>query len=163
MKHNVLFRVFTTSIILFGFFIIYEAVQMFSAETSLTSVLFFALLSLLAESMVIQVNEKKYVSLGFAIGLAAILIFDPYTAAAVNFLGTFFSIYYSEGKYHHIFNSSVYKRLFNGSAYAIGSLVAGNAYQMSHSVLPAFTVAGFGIVNTSNANSVSPAGSLNET
>ncbi|SCZ80553.1 HD-GYP domain-containing protein [Acidaminobacter hydrogenoformans] len=147
MKHNNIFRIFTTFIILFGFLIIFEAVQMISAETKLTSVLFFALLSLLAESMVIQVNDKKYVSLGFAIGLAAILIFDPYIAAAVNFLGTFFSIYYSEGKYHHIFNSSVYKRLFNGSAYAIGSLVAGNAYQMSHSVLPAFTVAGFGIVS----------------
>ncbi len=146
MKQNVGLRVFTSLIILFGFFIIFEAIQMISAETKVTSVLFFALLSFVADSMIVQVTEKKYVSLGFAIGLAAILLFDPFTAAAINFLGTFFSVFYSDGKYQHIFNSSLYKRLFNGSAYAIGSLVAGNAYLLSHTVLPSLTVSSFGII-----------------
>lgn len=146
MKQNVGLRIFTSLIILFGFFIIFEAIQMISAETKVTSVLFFALLSFVADSMIVQVTEKKYVSLGFAIGLAAILLFDPFTAAAINFLGTFFSVFYSDGKYQHIFNSSLYKRLFNGSAYAIGSLVAGNAYLLSHTVLPSLTVSSFGII-----------------
>jgi putative nucleotidyltransferase with HDIG domain len=145
MKQNIALKIFTSSIILFGFLIIYEAILKISTEPSVTSVLFFALLSFVADSLIIQVNEKKYVSLGFAIGLAAILLFDPFTAGAINFFGTFFSVYYSDGKYHHLFNSSIYKRLFNGSAYAIGALVAGYAYAMSHNILPSLTVSSFGI------------------
>ena len=146
MKQNIGLRVFTSLVILLGFFTIFKAIQMIGAETRLTSVLFFALLSFIADSLIIQINEKKYVSLGFAIGLAAILLFDPYTAAAINFTGTFFSVFYTDGKYYHIFNSSIYKRLFNGSAYAVGSLVAGGAYAMSRTILPSLTVASFSIV-----------------
>jgi putative nucleotidyltransferase with HDIG domain len=145
MKQNVRLRLYTTFIILFGFFILFEATLKLGAEPSVTSVLFFVFLQFVADSFIIQISEKKYVSLGFAIGLAAILIFGPFTAAAINFLGTFLSVYYSEGKYNHLFNTSVYKRLFNGSAYAIGSFVAGSALAATHNMFPAFTISGFGI------------------
>lgn len=93
------------------------------------SIIFFVLLSIISESFIIQITEDKYISTGFAVGLAGILTFSPLLAAVIIFLGTTLKIYYEEGHYYHLFNSSVYKRIFNGCAYAIGAFVSGTVYQ----------------------------------
>ncbi len=74
--------------------------------------LFFVVLSAIAESMIIPLGDNSYVSIGFAIGMAAILLFDPFIAAVVLTLGTMLKIYSEDGELKHIFNTSFYKRYF---------------------------------------------------
>lgn len=98
--------------------------------------LFFVVLSAISESLIIPLGENSYVSIGFAIGMAAILIFDPWIAAVVLTLGTLFSVPRRDGKIQHIFNSSFYKRYFNGSAYAISALAGGTANSFLSQLAP---------------------------
>lgn len=94
------------------------------------SIIFFVLLSIISESYIIQITEDKYISTGFAVGLAGILTFSPPIAAIIIFLGTLLKIYSEDGVYYHLLNSSVYKRVFNGCAYAIGAFIAGSVYEL---------------------------------
>jgi putative nucleotidyltransferase with HDIG domain len=94
------------------------------------SVIFFIALSVISESFVIQVSKDKYISMGFAVGLAAILTFSPSVAAIIAFLGSLLKIYSKEDSYYHLLNSSVSKRIFNGAVYAIGAWISGSVYQV---------------------------------
>lgn len=91
--------------------------------------IYFVILSVIAESYIIQVSEGKYISIGFAVGLAGILVFDPSIAASIIFLGTLLRIYNEEGVIYHVFNSSAKRRLFTSSAYAISACTASLSYQ----------------------------------
>lgn len=91
--------------------------------------IYFSILSVTAESYIIQVSEGKYISIGFAVGLAGILVFDPSIAASIIFLGTLLRVYNEEGVIYHVFNSSIRRRLFTSSAYAISAFMASLLYQ----------------------------------
>ena len=90
--------------------------------------LYFILLAVLTESLSITTGEGMYISLGFAIGLAVMLVVHPIYVPLVLFVGTVFRIENVDGKRYHLFNSSLYKRIFNGSAYAICAFFASSAY-----------------------------------
>ncbi|WP_430883963.1 HD-GYP domain-containing protein [Fusibacter sp. JL216-2] len=113
--------------------------------------LFFVVLSAIAESMIIPLGDNSYVSIGFAIGMAAILLFDPFIAAVVLTLGTMLKIYSEDGELKHIFNTSFYKRYFNGSAYAISALAGGVAGKFFTQIAPTpsfIDLSVFGILGT---------------
>lgn len=92
------------------------------------SVIFFIVLSIISESFVIQVTKDKLISMGFAVGLAAILTFTPTVAGVIVFLGSLLKVYADEETRYHLFNSSLRQRLFNGSISASGALVSGMIY-----------------------------------
>ncbi len=92
------------------------------------SVIFFIALSIISESFVIQVSKDKLISMGFAVGLAAILTFSPTVAGVIVFLGCLLKVYADEETRYHLFNSSLRQRLFNGSISASGALVSGMIY-----------------------------------
>jgi len=98
--------------------------------------LFFVALSAVAESLIIPLGDSSYVSIGFSIGMAAILYFDPWIAAVVLTLGTMLKVYKENGAFQHILNTSFYKRYFNGSAYALSALAGGIVNQGLSSVAP---------------------------
>lgn len=98
--------------------------------------LFFVVLSAIAESLIIPLGDNSYVSIGFAIGMAAILLFDPWIAAVVLTLGTLLKVYTEDGELKHILNTSFYKRYFNGSAYALSALAGGVANQFLSNLAP---------------------------
>lgn len=148
MVKNRALTTYTSLIICIGIFIVSLSFLKLSGETGIAPMLFFAFLTFLADSFTIELNEGKYISLGFAVGLAALLLFGPYTSAIVNFSATMLSVYYRDGKYNHVFNTSIYKRLFNGSAYAISSLVAGKAYILLEQVAPTMYATGLNIPGT---------------
>ncbi|PLX34566.1 MAG: hypothetical protein C0604_01455, partial [Clostridiales bacterium] len=50
--------------------------------------LYFVFLAVLTESMPIIINKSTFISLGFAIGLASMLLFDPLVVPMVIALGT---------------------------------------------------------------------------
>lgn len=90
--------------------------------------MYFILLAVLTESLSITTGNGMYISLGFAMGLAVMLIVHPVYVPVVLFVGTVFRIENVDGVRYHIFNSSLYKRVFNGSAYAICALLASSTY-----------------------------------
>ena len=90
-------------------------------------------------------ENDSSITIGFAIGLAAIIIFDSYVAAVIIFIGSFISIYEQDGKLMHILNSSIYKRAFNASNHAITALISANIYLLSTKYLSA-EVAGLNIL-----------------
>ena len=98
--------------------------------------LFFVVLSAIAESLIIPMGDNSYVSIGFAIGMTAILLFDPWIAAVILTLGTMLKIYKEDGESKHIFNTSFYKRYFNGSAYALSALGGGVANRVLSDLVP---------------------------
>ena len=98
--------------------------------------LFFVALSAVAESLIIPLGDSSYVSIGFSIGMAAILFFDPWIAAVVLTLGTMLKVYTENGVYQHILNTSFYKRYFNGSAYALSALAGGIVNQALSRLAP---------------------------
>jgi len=108
--------------------------------------LFFVVLSAIAESLIIPLGENSYVSIGFAIGMAAILLFDPFIAAVVLTLGTMLKVYSEDGELKHILNTSFYKRYFNGSAYAISALAGGMAGKFFAQIAPSPSFIGLSVL-----------------
>lgn len=91
--------------------------------------IYFAILSFIAESYIIHVSDGKYISIGFVVGLTGIIVFEPSIASLIIFLGTLFRVYNEEGVIYHVFNSSLWKRLFTSSAYAISTFLAAFLYR----------------------------------
>ncbi len=113
--------------------------------------LFFVALSAIAESLIIPLGTSRYVSIGFAIGMAAILLFDPWIAAVILTMGTILKVYREDGELQHVLNTSFYKRYFNGSAYAISAFVGGttNLFLSEYMPRPEFIgLSVFGIIGT---------------
>lgn len=130
MSQTTKLNLYTGLNIIFGLLICSNGLIQLATTKSYQSIIFFVILSIISESFIIQITEDKYISTGFAVGLAGILTFSPSMAALIIFLGTLLKIYHEDGKYYHLLNSSVYKRVFNGSAYAIGAYLAGSIYQV---------------------------------
>lgn len=129
MSQTTKLNLYTGLNIIFGLLICSTGLIQLATTKSYQSIIFFVILSIISESFIIQITEDKYISTGFAVGLAGILTFSPPMAALIIFSGTLLKVYHEDGVYYHLFNSSVYKRVFNGSAYAIGAFVSGLIYQ----------------------------------
>lgn len=122
-------KAYTLFIIALGMIVLYFGFVNIKPE-EISGVIFFIVLGAIAESLTIKLDRNMCVSMGFAIGLAAALIFRFNVISIVAFLSLLLWVEYKEGKLIHIFNSSAYKRIFNGSAYAISLTLVGLTYNM---------------------------------
>lgn len=91
--------------------------------------IYFAILSFIADSYSIQMCNRRHLSIGFAVGLTGMLVFEPSIAALMVFLGTLLRIYNEEGVIYHVFNSSFKRRLFTSSAYALSTFSGAFLYR----------------------------------
>ena len=89
----------------------------------------FTLLSIIAESLVIVTQGQRALSVGFAIGLAAIILFGVPEAAWITSLGIMFRVIRHEGKLFHPFNFPIEKTLFNGANATLSAGLAGLCYE----------------------------------
>lgn len=92
-------------------------------------VVLFVILSIVAESLLIITPGERGLSVGFAVGLAAILIFGAPEAAWIASIGTMLRVMKKEGKRYHILNFPLYKTLFNGANTLLSAGVSGLCYE----------------------------------
>jgi len=100
----------------------------FMQDVDIIGVLLFSVLSIIAESLLILTPGERGLSVGFAIGLAAIVIFGVPEAIWIASIGIMLRIIKKDGKTLHFFNYSFYKTLFNGANIALSSGLAGLCY-----------------------------------
>ncbi len=122
-------KIYIISIIIFGVcFTIVTLNRNRSIHTS--ELIFFLFLSIVAESMAILTpNKRGGVSVGFAIGFTLLLIFGVPEASWLASIGIMFRILNVDGKRMHIFNTPIYKTLFNGANIVLSSGFAGLCYE----------------------------------
>lgn len=92
-------------------------------------VIVFSVLSAVAETFIILLPRIGAISVSTALAFTAILLTNPLIAAIVMAAGVAFRCPYVDGKGRvHIFNSPLYKTIFNISQYTINFGMAGIAY-----------------------------------
>lgn len=92
-------------------------------------IIFFLILSIITESLLIPTPDQRGISVGFAIGFTALLIIGVPEACWIASLGVMLRIFEKDGKYRHIFNTPLYKNLFNGANIMLSSGLAGLCYE----------------------------------
>lgn len=97
-------------------------------DIDLIGIVTFALLSIIAESLVVVTPGQRALSMGFAIGLSAIVIFGVPEAAWITGIGLMFRIINHEGRYYHAFNVPLEKTLFNGATAVLSAGLSGLCY-----------------------------------
>ncbi|QIB27063.1 HD-GYP domain-containing protein [Caloranaerobacter azorensis] len=103
---------------------------------SIKDLLFFSILSIISESLLIQLINGAAVSVGFAISLASIIIGGPLTSALVTAIGFLFRTVKVPGRgYVHLLNTPIYKTVFNISQSIIVIGLAGTVYIKSDGVI----------------------------
>ncbi|MEL7647190.1 MAG: HD-GYP domain-containing protein [Sedimentibacter sp.] len=91
--------------------------------------LVFSLLSAVAETFLILLPKVGAISVSFALAFSAILLTNPLTTAIITAAGVAFRCPYVDGRGRvHIFNSPIYKTVFNISQYIINSSLAAMTY-----------------------------------
>ncbi|HAQ40985.1 MAG TPA: hypothetical protein DCM73_09225 [Clostridiales bacterium] len=89
----------------------------------------FSALSVIAETFLILLPKAGAISVSFALTYSAILLTDPLTAAIITAVGVAFRCPYVDGRGRvHIFNTPIYKTIFNISQLIINSGMAGIVY-----------------------------------
>ncbi len=140
-------RLYTLSIIILGLIIVlFGFINITIFSNSIFYVILFSLLSIISESLAIPVGNSSYLSVTFAIGLTIVLIFDPLIASVIMYIGLVFSVEYKDKKWNHILNTSIYKRLFNGSSHSISALLAGYSYLFGNTIMPYARLSQFNIL-----------------
>lgn len=139
-------KVYSFIIIIIGIIIIPFGLNIVITSNLLSGVIFFILLSIIAESLAIPVGESSYLSVNFAISLTTILTYHPLVASVVISAGFLLFVEYKSGKFHHIFNTDFYKRMFNASANCISTMAAGFSYAFGKNILPYVKLSNFSVV-----------------
>lgn len=122
-------KMYVATIVIFG--IAYLVYTISAAPIhDIRSIIIFAILSIIAESLLIPTPGESAISVGFAIGLSAILVIGVPEAAWIASLGVIFRTIKLNGKRFHIFNYPVYKTFFNGATILISAGIAGFCYQL---------------------------------
>lgn len=98
-------------------------------DIDIMGLVIFTLLSIVAESLVIVTQGQRALSVGFAIGLAAIMVAGVPEAAWITSIGVMFRVVKHDGKIHHILNFPIEKTLFNGANATISAGLAGICYE----------------------------------
>lgn len=93
------------------------------------SIIIFAILSIIAESLLIPTPGESAISVGLAVGLAAILILGVPEAAWITCLGVVFRAVKHQGRHVHLFNTPFYKTIFNGATILLSTGAAGLCYK----------------------------------
>lgn len=126
---SVKLKLYTGFVILLGIISIIWGIKSFHPPI-MTSIVFFACLGIVSESLGIRVQGAAAISVSYAIGLGAVLVFKSPVVAIIGFLSMLLFIEKIDGRIVHIFNSSIYKRVFNGSAYAVSLLISSIVYDI---------------------------------
>jgi len=94
-----------------------------------TLLVVFSVLSAVAETFLIPLPKIGAISVSTALAFTAIILTNPLIAAIIMAAGVAFRCPYVDGKGRvHIFNSPLYKTIFNISQYTINTGLAGIAY-----------------------------------
>jgi putative nucleotidyltransferase with HDIG domain len=121
-------KLYVAIIILLGTaFFIYTINQVH--EIDVVGLVIFALLSIVAESLVIVTQGQRALSVGFVIALAAIMVLGVPEAAWITSIGVMFRVIKHNGKLFHPFNFPIEKTLFNGADATISAGLAGICYE----------------------------------
>lgn len=118
-----------TTIILIGIVLFIYSLTI-KTVLNIEGVIVFAILSIVAESLLIPTSGESAISVGFAVDLAAILVLGVPEAAWIASFGIMLRTVRLNGKRYHIFNYPFYKTLFNGANIMISSGVAGLCYKL---------------------------------
>jgi len=98
--------------------------------------LLFSALSAFAETYLILLPRFGAVSVSFALTFAAILLTNPLTAAIITVAGVLFRYPYVDGRGRvSIFNTQLYKTIFNISQSIINAGIAGIVYELIDSTV----------------------------
>lgn len=89
----------------------------------------FALLSIATESLAIETPNQRAISVGFAINLTVLIVFGMPEASWIGSMGIMLRVLNKNGKLTHIFNTPLYKTLFNGANIVLSSGLAGLCYE----------------------------------
>lgn len=131
-----------------GILIISQAFSYLSFWENLTSIILFIFVSFLTESLSVDIGNNIAISLGFAIGIACAVSFEPAVTAFILFSGSIMRVEYSEFRFLHIFNTCFYKRFFNACAYAIIGYSASWMFNLNFGMQSIFGYFfGFSIIN----------------
>lgn len=96
----------------------------------IAGVLFLSVLGVIAESQSLAIDENKAISIAFAIDISALLLFGLAPALWVSFCTAFFSIMdFDRGRKEHVFNTPLYKSLFNASNYILSIFACGIVFE----------------------------------
>lgn len=96
----------------------------------LPSVLFLAVLAVIAESQGIAIDNDKAISISFAINISALLLFGIAAAAWVSFATAFFAIVDAgRGRKQHFLNTPIYKYSINAANYMISIIACGTVFE----------------------------------
>ncbi len=99
-----------------------------SQSIDIYGVTLFLVLSFIAESIVVLTPGGRALSIGFAVGLAAIIVFGVPEAIWIASIGVMLRMVKNDGRYVHILNYPVYKTLFNGANITLSLGFAGLCY-----------------------------------
>lgn len=89
----------------------------------------FIILAAVAESLPITSVNQGGITVGFAIILPVMIFFEPAISVLVVGLGEILAVSKWGNKVHHVFNTPIYKTIFNLSMYIISAGIAGLAYE----------------------------------
>lgn len=102
-----------------------------SLRAVLTGVIFMSALGAAAESQSVAIDETKAISIAVAVNLSTLLVYGLTAAIMVAFATALFSVMdYGRGHREHLFNTPLYKSLFNSSNYILSIAAAGSVYQL---------------------------------
>lgn len=124
--NNTYFNIYSNLIIVFG-----VVIAMFGIATlkqDFYTVVIFILMAVITESLAVEVADNSNISLGFAIGLASIILFNPAIAGLIMFLGFMLQVEKTNNGYKHLFNTDPVKRFFNSGAAAMTAFFAAIVY-----------------------------------
>ncbi|ABR49820.1 metal dependent phosphohydrolase [Alkaliphilus metalliredigens QYMF] len=122
-------RLYTGMIIIIGIFCVFWGSRNIISDFD-SRILFFIVIGIITESLDIRIKKNIAISISFTIGLASVLVFQSYIVAVIGFSTMLLYVEIVDGKIYHLFNSDLYKRIFNGCAYAISLATASMAYNM---------------------------------
>jgi putative nucleotidyltransferase with HDIG domain len=112
---NIKTKIYLAFIYMFGASALWFMFQELSAMNMTLdwgAIIYLMLLSLITESMQVGYKDTS-ISVGFSVNLAAFLLFGPFAAAFVVAFGFFFRITKKGETTVHLFNTPIYKNLFN--------------------------------------------------
>lgn len=131
---NKKFKIYLVSLYIFALlsyifsFILYKNGNMLGlGQFSPSGLLIFIVLEALGESIIIKYSQIT-ISTAFAVTTAGIFCFGGLGALIIVSFGVAFRCIKHNGKYIHIFNTPIYKTLFNVSNMTISTFISSYAY-----------------------------------
>lgn len=105
-------------------------------STLIVAITFFLILGAIAESLPVRINGENLISISSVVSIASILLFDIHTAVVLRFFSAILTVRKSQTGYAHLFNTPIYKSLFNGFGRTVTVFLAGLTYWKLSLLIP---------------------------